>query len=202
VKPPQGDRLQDAIDLFHNDSWDCPGGRPVLTVDQTAHLLAVWESWYREEFTPRRLPPVPKEYRKPGPKPQWKPARAVTSSRVPARIREAVLARDDRCCQLCGVSLYGRDYSLQHRDARGMGGSKLKNTMANLVALCGTATTGCHGHVESQPLESDRYGWSVPNGADPGDWPVHRFGVSWQQPGDGWVKAEPHPRQIEMGAAA
>jgi hypothetical protein len=202
VKLPEGDRLQDAIDMWHDDSWSgCPGGKPVVADVQMPYVLAVLERWFREEFAPRRTQPIARKAS--AAKPRRQPGE-MSSSRVPKRIRDAVLARDGFCCQRCGVGLRvsDGDYSLQHRDNRGMGGSKRKHTLANLVALCGSATTGCHGHVESQPLESDRLGWSVPSGVTPEEWPVLRFGTRWEQPGDEWVPAVPHPDQIEMGAVA
>jgi hypothetical protein len=40
--------------------------------------------------------------------------------------------------------------SIQHRRAQGMGGTSLTETndLANLLLLCGTGITGCHGWVE------------------------------------------------------
>lgn len=40
--------------------------------------------------------------------------------------------------------------SVQHRRAQAMGGTALAetNTLANLLLLCGTGVTGCHGWVE------------------------------------------------------
>lgn len=195
---PEGERLDAALEMFHSHAWRV--NKPLLSVEQVAELLPVWERWFREEFTPKRRPsPASKSAQRERRTPRRQPGE-MSSSRVPKRIRDAVLARDGFCCQRCGVGLRvsDGDYSLQHRDNRGMGGSKRKHTMANLVALCGSATTGCHGHVESEPLESDRLGWSVPNGAAPEEWPVFRFGSSWEQPGAGWEKTEPHERQREM----
>lgn len=42
--------------------------------------------------------------------------------------------------------------SIQHRRARGMGGSRLAetHTLDNLLLLCGSGTTGCHGWVENR----------------------------------------------------
>lgn len=53
------------------------------------------------------------------------------------------------------------DYSVHHRQARGMGGRKDADTKANLVTLCGSGTTGCHGHVESYRTEALEMGWLV-----------------------------------------
>lgn len=191
----EGDTLDDALELFHNHQWR--EHKPVISVEQMAELIPVLAPLWQQSRPKVR----PQQKRKVQ---NRRPPGTVTSSKVPKRIRDAVLARDDYCCQRCGAGLRVSegDYSLQHRDNRGMGGSKAKHTMANLVAMCGSGTTGCHGHVESEPLESDRLGWSVPNGADPECWPVFRYGRSWQQPGDVWTPATPHPRQLEMGAAA
>jgi len=134
----------------------------------------------------------------------------LKSSVIPKRLRRAVLQRDDYTCQRCG-RVIGNDtgdffceYSLQHRDPRGMGGSKLLHTLPNLVTLCGSATTPgmCHAHVESQRLESWIEGWLVPNGVTPEEWPVLRFGETYQAPGVEWLPAKPHARQVEMRAAA
>lgn len=93
------------------------------------------------------------------------------SAAVAAAMRGIVFYRDGSRCQWCGVAInrsYG-DYSIQHRRARGMGGSKLDTTnlAANLVLLCGSATTGCHGYVESHREESIARGFTLWNSRDP-----------------------------------
>ncbi len=198
MRPPEGERLDDAMALVLDHSWR--EHMPALSAEQLAELLEVVAPWFREELAPRRKPVAPKAS---PPKRRRQPGE-VTSSRVPQRIRDAVLRRDGYCCQRCGAGLRVAegDYSLQHRDNRGMGGSKLLHTLENLVALCGSATTLCHGHVEANQTESYREGWSVPNGADPEDWPVYRFQRSWEQPGQGWEKTVPHERQREMWEVA
>ena len=35
------------------------------------------------------------------------------------------------------------------------------------MALCGSGTTGCHGHITSHPKLAREQGWSVPSWADP-----------------------------------
>lgn len=188
MRSVEGERLDDAEQAILNHSWR--SHMPDLSSEQMGELLVVWMDWYREEFAPKRKIVTARKDPRP------------SSSHVPARLRNAVLRRDDNSCQRCGLSLYGRDYSLQHRDPRGMGGSRSKHTMANLVALCGTATTGCHGDVESFREDARRDGWLVPDGVDPEEWPVRRFGKRYEQPGERWTPAPPHPRQVEMGAAA
>jgi hypothetical protein len=117
-------------------------------------------------------------------------------------MRKAVLLRDDYACQVCGRTIDGRPYSLQHRLPRGRGGT---NTLCNLVTVCGSATTPdmCHDDIEHQARKrATREGWLVPTGKQPEDWPVHRFGQLWSMPGVSWVECEPHPMQVEMGHAA
>jgi hypothetical protein len=121
------------------------------------------------------------------------------------KMRDAVLERDDYTCQRCGRNIRSQPYSLQHLLPRGRGG---KNTMRNLVTVCGSATTpgGCHDWMENQERRlATRDGWLVLNGVDPetDTWPVLRFGRQYEQPGEtGWTVVPPHPLQIEMGAAA
>lgn len=80
--------------------------------------------------------------------------------------RAAVIRRDESICQWCGlyVDTATGDYSLQHRRARGMGGSSLPDTdlPSNLVLVHGSATTGCHGHIESHREEAIARGFNVP----------------------------------------
>jgi hypothetical protein len=55
-----------------------------------------------------------------------------------------------------------------------MGGSKAPDTNlpANLITLCGSATTGCHGRVESDRLRAAADGFLLPQGSDPEVMPV------------------------------
>ena len=90
--------------------------------------------------------------------------------------REIVLNRDSWLCQWCGkhvlMEVFG--YSLQHRRARGMGGSSDPdtNSPANLVLMCGSGTTGCHGHVEAHPHEARERGFRVDQYDDPAAVPL------------------------------
>lgn len=70
--------------------------------------------------------------------------------------RQTVLTRDDFTCCWCGrrLNISYDYYSLQHRRARGAGGSRLAwiNSAENLVLVCGSATSPhCHQHIESHP---------------------------------------------------
>lgn len=107
-------------------------------------------------------------------------ARSVKSTRPPERIRNTVAERAGYCCERCGRRLHDGDawtqtHSFHHRLPRGRGG---RNTVTNLVLLCGSGVTGCHGQVESQRAASYDSGWLVETGADPAVKPVlvHQFG--------------------------
>lgn len=83
----------------------------------------------------------------------------------------AVLERAGYCCESCGKPVgdqRGIDFSIHHRKARGMGGSRFgANLASNLLVLCGSGTTGCHGYVESHRSEAMACGWLVSRYQDP-----------------------------------
>jgi hypothetical protein len=88
-------------------------------------------------------------------------------------------------CARCGAAT-GRPHPLstQHRQARGMGGTSRTavNLPSNLLTLCGSGTTGCHGWVEAHPAESRANGWSVPSWETPARIPV----LTWR----GWMQLD------------
>lgn len=112
--------------------------------------------------------------------------------------RDLVAERDDYTCACCGESVYGRVASIQHRDARRAGGSPdpAKNRPSNLVLLCGSGTTGCHGACEKrekwlndlgfwlnswqrpalEPVAHAIYGWVFLLDAEPWVMPVNETG--------------------------
>lgn len=94
-------------------------------------------------------------------------------------VREQVRERDLYTCQLrgCYIGPLNPDYSLQHRRCRGMGGSKRPDTNlpANLVLVCGSATTKCHGWIEANPIEAERLGFRVRQGANPASVPITTY---------------------------
>jgi hypothetical protein len=55
-----------------------------------------------------------------------------------------------------------------------MGGSRAEwiNLPANLITLCGSGTTGCHGRVEAYPRTARRQGAAVSRYEAPEDVPV------------------------------
>lgn len=70
---------------------------------------------------------------------------------VSRKVRQDVLERDQHRCCRCGEYVAFGAYSIHHRRPKGMGGSRRLDTNlpANLITLCGSGVTGCHGWVES-----------------------------------------------------
>lgn len=90
--------------------------------------------------------------------------------------RDLVMERDGYCCAWCGRQLLTGPRSLQHRQARGMGGTTdpAANNPTNLLLLCGSATTpgGCHLFAEQRSEEARIAGLWVPSWQNPADVPV------------------------------
>lgn len=97
-------------------------------------------------------------------------------------VRDAVLRRDDGRCVVCFQAVAVEDgdrmrplsgwYSLQHRVARGMGGRSVIDEPYNLLTVCGTGTTGCHGRIESNPEWARAQGYRVDSWEAPETVPV------------------------------
>lgn len=109
-----------------------------------------------------------------------------------------VIERSEYSCDRCGRNLIGQRYSAQHRLARGMGGRRggYLHTAANLVILCGSATSagGCHQFVESAERgQGVREGFVILGSVvAPEAVPILRHGREWVVPGDGcWITSEP-----------
>lgn len=86
-------------------------------------------------------------------------------------LRALVYARDNWQCQGCGVAVKGMDWrSVQHRQARGVGG---RNSAENLIVLCGSATSpGCHLRCENRDADMIARGFVVWSWQDPAEVPV------------------------------
>jgi hypothetical protein len=99
---------------------------------------------------------------------------------IPRKVRAAVLARDNEACVCCGQNVTYIPYSIHHRKPRQMGGTNDPriNGMANLLTLCGTGTTGCHGYIESHRDEARETGYLLRSVEDAPTTPVLAF-VGW-----------------------
>lgn len=82
-------------------------------------------------------------------------------SSIPAKIRTALRDRSHELCEKCGKSYANNAH---HRINKSQGG---RNVLSNLLMLCGSGVTGCHGWVTEHPKESYENGWSVRSGGDP-----------------------------------
>ena len=75
----------------------------------------------------------------------------------PKAVAAAVDRRDGEACVRCGLSLAWLPGSRHHRQRRQVGGHRV----ANLILLCGSGTTGCHGWVHANPQAARDNGWIV-----------------------------------------
>lgn len=91
--------------------------------------------------------------------------------------RALVEARDAGTCVLCGKP--GEGLNWHHRKLRSQGGDW---SASNGILLCGSGSVGCHGRVHGNPREAYDYGWMVPGGRDPAEYPV----LSWR-----WLSGTP-----------
>lgn len=101
------------------------------------------------------------------------PRRRTTGPSPKTRLELWGRARDR--CELCEVLLAGvRDVSVHHRCPRRMGGTRKPwiNDLVNLLLVCGSGTTGCHGRIESNRSIAYDAGWLLHDGADPWETPV------------------------------
>jgi hypothetical protein len=72
---------------------------------------------------------------------------------------------ETRCggrCERCGTA----GYTVHHRRKRSQGGTW---DPSNLLALCGSGTTGCHGWVEANPAAAMELGFWLSNGETSAD---------------------------------
>ncbi|TDC25938.1 hypothetical protein E1211_30500, partial [Micromonospora sp. 15K316] len=111
---------------------------------------------------------------------------------------QVVAVRDQGRCVRCGryvlAGMRGRDWSVQHRRARqGRDHRPDTNRPQNLILLCGSATTGCHGWVESYRSAARDGGWAIRQTEDPAAMPVdhHLHGRVWLTADGGFTRHAP-----------
>ncbi len=66
----------------------------------------------------------------------------------------------------------------------------VKHNVENLILLCGSGDTGCHGYVHAHPRESYEKGWMVLSYELPADKPVLTY--------HGWVTLNPDGTAIPL----
>ena len=87
---------------------------------------------------------------------------------IPKSQRIKLLDRSGGICEVCGLAVAT---NWHHRKNRSQLGG---NELSNALHVCGSGTTGCHGHITENPAESYRCGWSVRSGHNPLTTPVLR----------------------------
>ena len=115
--------------------------------------------------------------------------RSTARKRTPMSkdLREQVYTRSGGVCDACGVRLTPDAWDAHHRQLRGMGNGRGRDTLANLVAL----HHHCHMWAHEHPVSARVRGLIVPSWADPETSPVLRHGTHWEQPGETWTPAPP-----------
>lgn len=79
------------------------------------------------------------------------------------------IERDGPTCRRCGRHLEGVSASAHHRKLRRHPDA---DQVANIVVLCGSGTTGCHGWVHANPAAAREDGWMLRGDQDPLEVPV------------------------------
>lgn len=104
-------------------------------------------------------------------------------------IREAVTVRSDGTCEACNRAA---PMSIHHRMPRKMGGTNNLwiNSVENLLALCGSGVTGCHGRIESNRADSYDRGLLLRSGMFPWLTPFMDDDRKW------WLNTESGKREL------
>lgn len=117
----------------------------------------------------------------------------------PSRLTcQLVDLRDESRCVRCGRWLPGTPASRHHRKRRSQASRGEVHSPANLILLCGTGTTGCHGWVHAHPAQAREHGWLLRSTDDPTRIPLLSDVHGWILLDDkgGWTPTEePQPRK-------
>jgi hypothetical protein len=162
MKPPSGARLDDALDMLHNDSW-AGVNKPELYAEQVARLLVIWELWFRDEFAPKPRADRPKQ------KVQSRATPKVDKGSQ-SQGRTLVYGRSGRLCEVQTEVCTGFGQEWQHRKNRSQQGTW---HASNGLDAC----SPCHAWIHANPHAALQNGWTVPSFADPAERPVLRRGV-------------------------
>lgn len=116
-------------------------------------------------------------------------------SQPPRATCRLVDQRDDSSCTRCGRWLPGTPASRHHRKRRSQASKAEVHSPANLIDLCGTGTTGCHGWIHAHPTEAYEHGWMLHPTDDPQTTPVlsHQHGWILLDDHGGWTPVDDQP---------
>ncbi|QEA10857.1 HNH endonuclease [Mycobacterium phage Weirdo19] len=90
-------------------------------------------------------------------------------TRVTPATRAALRERALGCCEVCGAPGATNAHHRVNASQRGRG------TLGNLLLVCGSGTTGCHGRITMHPQWARERGYSVGGTYEPCDVPVARW---------------------------
>lgn len=97
--------------------------------------------------------------------------------------KRVALQRQGWHCMRCGRNLHdptvwpGR--SGHHRQLRRRADPTMRDLPCNIVELCGSGTTGCHGWTHAHPAEAERVGYIIPSWRDPLNAPIRDWNGDW-----------------------
>lgn len=94
---------------------------------------------------------------------------------VSPKQRVALRERAEHMCEVRRPGCLHYGTNAHHRKNVSQGGT---DELSNLLLVCGSGTTGCHGWITEHPGEAKRMGWSMWRSNDPPFVPVFYRG-SW-----------------------
>ncbi|MEB0303842.1 hypothetical protein QN345_00615 [Cryobacterium sp. 10I1] len=113
------------------------------------------------------------------------------------RLNILVDRREQQRCARCGRIIWAGG-SRHHRKFRSRRGS---DSAANIVLMCGSGTTGCHGWVHANPTSAAMVGFALESWQDPTEHPIEHvlYGRVWLDD-DGGHSGTPPRRQVGRAA--
>lgn len=100
-------------------------------------------------------------------------AKRATVTAAERNTRKVVKARSNGLCEVCGRA---EGANMHHRKNRSQGGPW---TPENILHLCGSGTTGCHGSITENVRVARERGWSILSTQDPAEVPVFLAGLGF-----------------------
>jgi len=98
--------------------------------------------------------------------PKHRPPLNAEGAAQEAVCRALVRARSDRICEVCGSQ---PAHNVHHRKNRSQGGTW---AASNLLDVCGSGTTGCHGRItDDHDGTAHRNGWTCKSFENPATTP-------------------------------
>lgn len=121
------------------------------------------------------------------------------TERVPEAMAQGVDNREGHRCLKCGRHMIDPPvggFSRHHRMRRRDGG----NSYENLVLVCGSGSTGCHGELHSKPRQAISLGLILPANfappLDPAIFPVRTHTGHWKMLDPGGFYGETVPESL------